>query len=59
MAHGSLWCRLREVAPDVADRYRAQHADESGDKNWMIKFASVREVGGVRIPNRLPTTKDP
>jgi hypothetical protein len=47
------WWRLREVAPAVADRFRAGHADESGDKNWMISFASLKSVEGVKIPGRL------
>jgi hypothetical protein len=46
------WCRLREVAPDVADRHRREHADKSGDKAWMIEFASLKSVEGVRIPGR-------
>jgi hypothetical protein len=59
MADGwAAWWRLREVAPDIADRYRTEHADESGDKNWMLEFASLREVGGVRIPRRLSKRRD-
>jgi hypothetical protein len=51
------WC-LRGVATDVANKYRAEHTDESGDKNWMIQFVSLREVDGVRIPRRLSKRRD-
>jgi hypothetical protein len=46
------WCRLRELNPEVADRYRAAHTDDSGDWNWTLAFASLRSVEGVRIPSR-------
>jgi hypothetical protein len=46
------WCRLRERNREVADRYRAAHADEDSDWNWLLEFASLRSVEGVRIPSR-------
>ena len=49
----SKWCRLREVSPAAADRYRAEHADETGDENWLLRFASLRLVEGIKIPGQL------
>jgi hypothetical protein len=50
------WCRLREVHPAVADRYRAEHADETGDANWLLGFASLRMGEGIKIPGQLGPT---
>jgi hypothetical protein len=35
------WQCWREADPVAADRYRAAHADESGDKNWMLGFTAA------------------
>jgi hypothetical protein len=51
------WRRWRETNPAQADRYRAEHTDESGDKNWMIAFGSVRSVDGVRIPGKAKSQR--
>jgi hypothetical protein len=47
------WWRLRQVNVALADKWRAEHIDGSGDNNWLLAFASLKSVGGVKIPASL------
>jgi hypothetical protein len=52
------WCRWHDVPSAVADRYRAEHVDESGgDRAWLIEFGSLKSVAGIKIPGRLEKPK--
>jgi hypothetical protein len=47
------WWRLRQVNAALADKWRAEHIDGSGDNNWLMAFASLKSVKGVKIPASL------